>query len=165
MYTSCINDRDTEKLSNSPNDSSHHLKFNNDVKTKKNWTLGEANMRGYQKKHTKQGYGCYTVKSFIFSFDKNFQRYTYPALPGSERETLSQMVLINVTVSYKRVTSTRFSELCLCLLLLKNNPYKMILCQRGIFWGGKFCFLLLIHYFFLPIHRISTWIQPHFIKF
>ena len=46
-----------------------------------------------------------------------------------ERETSSQMgiYLINVNVSYKRVTSTWFSELLLCLLFLKNNQLKVIL--------------------------------------
>ena len=31
--------------------------------------------------------------------------------------------LINVNIFYKSITSTHFSELLPCLLLLKNNPY------------------------------------------
>ena len=40
-----------------------------------------------------------------------------------ERETPLQMEvpLIYVNISYRRVTSTRFSELLLCMLFLKNN--------------------------------------------
>ena len=33
---------------------------------------------------------------------------------------------MNVNISYKRVASTRFSELYLCLLFLKNNQPKII---------------------------------------
>ena len=40
-----------------------------------------------------------------------------------KRETPLQMEvpLIYVNISYRRVTSTRFSELLLCMLFLKNN--------------------------------------------
>lgn len=41
-----------------------------------------------------------------------------------------EISLININVSYKRVTSAWFSELFLCL---KNNQPKIILCQRDIF--------------------------------
>lgn len=45
-------------------------------------------------------------------------------VPGAQRETPLQMEIpfININVSYKTVTPTQFSELLLCLLLLKNNP-------------------------------------------
>ena len=41
-----------------------------------------------------------------------------------------EISLINVNVSYKRVTSSRFSELFLCLLFLKNNQLKIILTPK-----------------------------------
>ena len=38
-----------------------------------------------------------------------------------------EISLINVIVSYKRVSSTQFSELFLCLLFLKNNQPKTLI--------------------------------------
>lgn len=35
--------------------------------------------------------------------------------------------------------STSLTELFLCLLFLKNNQLRIILCEGGIFWGGVFC--------------------------
>ena len=48
------------------------------------------------------------------------------------------IILQNVNVSYKKVTSTWFLDL-LCLLFLKNNRPKTTLCHRGIFGDGKLC--------------------------
>lgn len=45
-----------------------------------------------------------------------------------------------VDVSYKRETSTQFSELHWCLLFLKNNQPKII-CQVDIFLGSIVCSL------------------------
>lgn len=56
-----------------------------------------------------------------------------------EEDTLtSEISLINFP--YERTISTRFSELFMCLLFLKNNELKKSLRQRGIFWSGIFCF-------------------------
>ena len=52
-----------------------------------------------------------------------------------------EMSLLNVNISYKRVTSTWFSELPLCLQFLKNNQLKIISIPRGTSWGGKICYL------------------------
>ena len=61
-----------------------------------------------------------------------------------------QMVisLIKVNVSYKRVTSTRFSELHLCLLFLKNNQL------RG--WPG--CLVVKFAHS-TPLAALSSWVQ------
>lgn len=44
-----------------------------------------------------------------------------------------ESLLINVNVSYKRVTSARLSELRLCLLFLNNNQPKIILMPKRYF--------------------------------
>lgn len=47
--------------------------------------------------------------------------------------------LINVNAPYKRVQSTWFSEVSLCLVFLKNNQLKIVLYQRSVVWSGVFC--------------------------
>lgn len=45
----------------------------------------------------------------------------------------------NVSVLYKRITSTWFSELfCVCCFQKKNCQLEIILMHRDIFWGGSF---------------------------
>ena len=46
---------------------------------------------------------------------------------------------MNVNVSYKRVTSTRFSELLLRLLFLKNNQPQDNSYAKETFWGVILC--------------------------
>ena len=48
--------------------------------------------------------------------------------------------LINVNVSYKRTTSTLFSEILLCLPFLKNNQLKIILMLKRHIWGWQVLF-------------------------
>lgn len=55
-------------------------------------------------------------------------------LPGTQSETLTNGNFpCKYNVSYKRVTFTQFSEFLMCLSFLKNNQFKVILCQRGVF--------------------------------
>lgn len=46
-----------------------------------------------------------------------------------------EIPLINVDVSYKRVTLTWVSELLLCLQLLRNKQLRIILVPKGHIWG------------------------------
>ena len=94
----------------------------------KNGGGGESVAGGYQEKHSKQVSGCYADLSPQLLIDKSFWKFSYPSFPGTERETSLQMEisLINVNISYKRATATKFSELHLCLLFLKNNQLKII---------------------------------------
>lgn len=46
-----------------------------------------------------------------------------------------EISLININVSYKRIKSTQFSELLLCLLFLKNNQLKIINMPKRRIWG------------------------------
>ena len=48
-----------------------------------------------------------------------------------------EMSPINVNFSYKKVTSTQFSELLLCQLILKNNQFKIILVFPRVSDGKK----------------------------
>lgn len=72
-----------------------------------------------------------------------------------ERETSSQMgiYLINVNVSYKRVTSTWFSEFLLCLLLLKNNQSKILLLPKRHFGGQIILLSFILHSGGNKIHK------------
>lgn len=47
---------------------------------------------------------------------------------------------MNVSVPYKKVTSTQFSELLLYLLFLENNQLSIIHMPKKHILGGKFCF-------------------------
>lgn len=58
---------------------------------------------------------------------------------GRERALQMEISLRNVNIPYKRVASTHFSELLLCLLFLKNNQRKIILMPKGIFWADEVC--------------------------
>ena len=48
--------------------------------------------------------------------------------------------LIKVNVSYKRITSTLFSEILLCLPFLKNNQLKIILMLKRHILGWQVLF-------------------------
>ena len=50
---------------------------------------------------------------------------------------------ININISYKRVTSTQFSKLFLCLLFLKNSQPKKVLMPKRHTLGGGGCEILL----------------------
>lgn len=55
-----------------------------------------------------------------------------------------EISFINVSVPYKRITSTRFSELLLCWLSLKTNQLKIILMPKRHFkvsYSAPLCFL------------------------
>ena len=60
--------------------------------------------------------------------------FDYLSLQGIEKETPLQVkvALVNVNFPYKMVIYTQFSELSLCLLFLKNNQPKIILCHKHI---------------------------------
>ena len=67
-----------------------------------------------------------------------------------------EISLINVNVPYKRVVSTRFSELFLYVMFLKINQLKIILMQKGIFWSGKFYSPSLLNSYYVP-HTSRHW--------
>ena len=52
-----------------------------------------------------------------------------------------EISFININFSFRRITNTQFSELFLCLLLLKNNQPKIILMHRDIFFGRQILLL------------------------
>ena len=54
-------------------------------------------------------------------------------------ETPLQMKISLINVSSKRVTIIWFSEFFPCLLFLRKCNQFKIICQRDMFWGGKFC--------------------------
>lgn len=55
-----------------------------------------------------------------------------------------EIVLINVNFPYKRVNSTLFSKLRLCLLFLKNNKLKVI-CVKEAYFGEAYSASLQLH--------------------
>lgn len=55
-----------------------------------------------------------------------------------------EIVLINVNFPYKRVNSTLFSKLRLCLLFLKNNKLKVIYVKEAYF-GEAYSASLQLH--------------------
>lgn len=57
---------------------------------------------------------------------------------------------LNVNIPCKRVTSTLFLELLLCLLFLKIISSKRFSCQRGILGGG----IHFIIYCIIPLYDI-----------
>ena len=91
-------------------------------------------------KHIKQGYGCYADLSLVFSVLR-ISTDLDTLLFVAQRETPSQteISLTDINVSSKGVTSTVFSELQ-CVLFLKNNQIKIILCPRGKCGVGIFHF-------------------------
>ena len=71
----------------------------------------------YQAKHSKQGSGC--KGQVVMRIGKEFlEIQSHPSLCYIIARKIS---IVNLNVSYKRVTSTGFSELLLYLLFLKNN--------------------------------------------
>ena len=70
------------------------------------------------------------------------------------------MSLINVNVSYKKITSIQFSKLLPCLQFLKNNPFKIIKI-RHIFQGAMFCPVSLTNFLkFQCLIHFSQFINP-----
>lgn len=86
-------------------------------------------MGGHQESTENKGMVVMQTSVIAFSFDKSFQRFGHVPFLGTMRESPLQMEisLILVNVSYKRVTSNQFSELLLCLQVLKNNQLKIML--------------------------------------
>ena len=78
-------------------------------------------MGSYQEKHSKQGWGWGAALSLWLSIGKSFQGFGVILL-STERG----IFLIDVNVSYIKITSTQFSDALLCLLSLKNNQIKII---------------------------------------
>ena len=141
MDPSCIHGRDPGKLSNSQKCPSHHLKYRSQLKTKERcWGEGASYGRFSGKAQWTRLCRFRSLPSPLIRVSRGLESpLSSKSLPGTERETPLQMEisLVNVNVSYKRVTSTQLSELFPCLLFLKklsaqNNPY-----VRGIFWGGN----------------------------
>ena len=78
------------------------------------------------------------IKVGAFSIDKSFMWFKVLLQREEQRgkhwHLLAEISLINVNVPYKRVTSTLFLEIFLCLLFLKIVSSKYSLHHRSIFW-------------------------------
>ena len=124
MYTCCIDGRDPGELSNSLKWPKPPPSMQAPAKDKsKRWEKGASYGRMSGKTQQTRVRLLIQIQLQAFSIDESFQSFSHPPFPGTERETSLQIEVspINVNVSYKRVTSALFSELLLCLLVLKNN--------------------------------------------
>ena len=70
-------------------------------------------------------------KSVAFSADKSSWRFSHCPLLLREGDTLQMEIsLISVNVCFRRVTSTRFSEILPCLVFIQSNQPKIILMPK-----------------------------------
>ena len=78
-------------------------------------------------------------KSVAFSTDNSSWRFSHCPLLLREGDTLQMEIsLRDVNVCFRRVTSTWFSEILLCLVFIKSNQPKIILMPKRHVLSDKF---------------------------
>lgn len=96
-------------------------------------------MEYYQEKHSKtkvRFYADLPLPAALIRVSRNSAFFTW----YREGDPLQMEILvINVNVSYRKVTSAWFSELLPCLLFLKNHQPKITLMPKRCIWSGIFC--------------------------
>lgn len=96
----------------------------------KRWHWREADLEGYQAKHSKLKiwllWRYKALPSSLISISTDLASLLYLCVSGRETPLQMEISLVNANVSSKRVTSTGF-EFLLCVLFLKNNQSKIFL--------------------------------------